>query len=124
MDDAREVVSAARDRARALASGDAVRLEQLLHERFTWTSHVGETFDRSEYVRRNTEGGVAWLAQDLVDPEVVVVGDTAVLRAEVADQVRAGDGDVETFRMPVTQVWVRAGDAWVCLAGHVGPRLP
>lgn len=57
------------------------------------------------------------------NPEVVIVGETAVLYAEVTDVVRSGNDDSETFRMPMTQVWVRLGDDWKCLAGHAGPRL-
>jgi ketosteroid isomerase-like protein len=56
--------------------------------------------------------------------EVVVVGDTAVLFAEVADVVLSGDDKVETFRMPMTQVWARSASGWKCLAGHAGPRRP
>ncbi|GAA4367445.1 nuclear transport factor 2 family protein [Nocardioides caricicola] len=121
---AEEVIAAAEERARALAAGDAARLRQLLHERFTWTSHVGEVLDRTEYVRRNTEGHTVWLAQRLDAVEVAVVGDTAVLRAEVTDEVASSEGSAETFRMPVTQVWVRVAGAWACLAGHAGPRRP
>ena len=84
---------------------------------------MGHTFDREEYVRRNTDGHTVWRSQTLVDPEVVVVGDTAVVHAQVSDVVLSDAGEPETFRMPVTQVWVRSGDAWRCLAGHAGPRL-
>ena len=52
-----------------------------------------------------------------------VVGDTAVLRAEVTDVVVSEDGEPEAFTMPMTQVWVREGQGWRCLAGHAGPRL-
>ena len=51
----------------------------------------------------------------------MVVGDTAVLYAEVTDVVLADDG-AETFTMPMTQVWVRQDGDWKCLAGHAGPR--
>lgn len=120
---AEEVLAAAESRAVALAVGDAERLTDLLHEDFRWTAHVGDTYDRAEYVRRNTEGHTVWRSQTLVNPEVVVVGETAVLYAEVHDVVRS-DGDAsETFRMPMTQVWVRSGSDWKCLAGHAGPRL-
>jgi hypothetical protein len=82
----------------------------------------GESYSRSEYVRRNTEGHTVWRSQRLSDVEVVVVNDTAVLHAEVTDEV-LGEGDApETFRMPMTQVWVRQVDGWMCLAGHAGPR--
>ncbi|MDH2414451.1 nuclear transport factor 2 family protein [Nocardioides sp. CER19] len=122
MDAAKQVRTAAEDRATALVAGDAERLMDLLHEEFTWTTHVGETVDRTEYVRRNTEGQTVWHAQAMTDVEVVVVGNTAVLRAEVTDRVTFAEGDVETFRMPMTQVWVLSAGGWKCLAGHAGPR--
>jgi ketosteroid isomerase-like protein len=118
-----QVLVAAQERAAALAAGDAERLVQLLHEEFRWTSYVGDAYDRAEYIRRNTEGGTAWRSQELGDVAVVVVGDTAMLHAEVTDVVQR-DGKDETFRMPMTQVWVRQGRGWRCLAGHAGPRRP
>ena len=121
MDAAEQVIRAAESRAAALADADAERLSGLLHEEFRWTAHVGETYSRQEYVRRNTGGDTVWRSQDLSGADVVVVGDTAVLHAEVTDVVRSGDGS-ETFRMPMTQVWVRQDGDWKCLAGHAGPR--
>lgn len=122
MDDAQEVIAAARARAAALADGDGERLSALLHEDFKWTTHRGETYSRDEYVRRNTEGPTDWRSQDLDKTEVVVVGDTAVLYAEVTDVVVSAEGEFETFRMPMTQVWIRLNGDWRCLAGHAGPR--
>jgi ketosteroid isomerase-like protein len=118
-----EVLAAAEERASALASGDADRLAGLLHEDFRWTTHRGETYTRSEYIQRNTAGPTVWRSQSLRRAEVVVVGDTAVLVAEVTDVVLATDHQEETFRMPMTQVWVRVAGRWTCLAGHAGPRL-
>lgn len=69
----------------------------------------------------NTEGGTAWRSQDLSSPQVVVVGDTAVLYAEVTDEVQVENDETEIFRMPMTQVWVRLDGSWKCLAGHAGP---
>ena len=122
MDQAPKVLRAAEARASALADGDSEQLAKLLHEEFRWTAHVGETYSRQEYIRRNTRGHTVWRSQHLCEPEVVVVGDTAVLYAEVTDVILE-DGDEVTFRMPVTQVWVRQQDDWRCLAGHAGPRL-
>jgi hypothetical protein len=120
---AEQVIKAAEARASALADGDSERLSDLLHESFRWTSHVGESYDRTEYIRRNTEGHTVWRSQDLRNPEVVVVGATAILYAEVSDVVLSDGEDFETFRMPMTQVWVRLDGEWKCLAGHAGPRL-
>lgn len=123
MDAAHQVITAAEARATALAEGDAQRLSALLHEDFRWTAHAGETYSRDEYIRRNTEGQTVWRSQEVRSPEVVVVGETAVLYAEVVDVVATEEDGSETFRMPMTQVWVRTGDDWTCLAGHAGPRL-
>lgn len=121
VEDAREVIMAAQARAAALAEADAEQLSRILHEDFRWTAHGGATYSRQEYIRRNTEGYTVWRSQDLGSAEVVVVGDTAVLYAEVTDVVVRGDGS-ETYRMPMTQVWVRERGDWKCLAGHAGPR--
>ena len=120
--DAAQVVAAAEERASALAAGDAVRLTRLLHPDFTWTTHTGDVHDRTAYVDRNTGGTTVWRSQRLTATAVDVVGDTAVLRATVVDEVASGDGSA-VFRMPMTQVWVRGDGAWTCLAGHAGPRL-
>lgn len=118
---AREVIMAAEARAAALAEGDAEQLSRILHDDFRWTAHVGETYSRQDYIRRNTDGHTVWRSQDLGSAEVVVAGDTAVLYAEVTDVVVRGDAS-ETYRMPMTQVWVRERGDWKCLAGHAGPR--
>ncbi|GAA3221348.1 nuclear transport factor 2 family protein [Nonomuraea helvata] len=113
-----EVIEAALERADALAAGDPDRLRRLLHPAFHWTSHLGEQFDRDDYVRANTAGTITWKKQSLTDPEVAVVGQqVAVLRCMVADDVVTGEGGCSTFRMPMTQTWVKEEGRWLCLAG-------
>ena len=58
----------------------------LLHPDFRWSSHVGETYSRKEYLRRNTTGHKVWRSQT-EECDVVGVGDTAVLYGEVTDVV-------------------------------------
>jgi hypothetical protein len=122
VDTSAEVLEAARSRAAALATGDALELARWLHPQFRWISHTGERFDRDSYVASNTEGANRWASQVLSEVEVVAHEHTAVLRCQVVDSVDRGAG-VEEFRMPMTQVWVRYDDRWVCLAGHAGPSL-
>jgi hypothetical protein len=117
-----EVREAVQRRADALAAGDPFGLTRVLHPGFQWTSHRGEMFDRDAYVRANTGGRLRWLAQVLEQVDVVVVGDTGVVRCVVNDQVQVG-GEPKSFRMPVTQTWVRTPGGWLCLAGHAGPAL-
>ena len=123
MDVVAEVRQAAEARAVALASGDSEALRELLHEDFRWTTHVGQVFDRDEYIRRNAEGVTVWRSQTLGASEVMIVGETAVLLTVVTDVVVDADQKDAEFRMPVTQVWVRTRGTWQCLAGHAGPRL-
>jgi ketosteroid isomerase-like protein len=87
-----------------------------------WTTFRGGVLDRDSYIDGNTNGSLRWHAQRLLDPEVVVVGDTAVLTALVVDEVEHEDGP-ETFRLRLTQTWVRQEGRWLCLSGHAGPRL-
>src|SRR4051794_40082341 len=62
---AQQVAEAAEARASALANADVEGLLTLLHPDFRWTSHVGETYSRQEYIRRNTEGHTVWRSQKL-----------------------------------------------------------
>ena len=119
--DEEEVLAAARERAGAMAGEDEERLRRLLHPGFGWVSHTGESFDLESYLDSNRRGSNRWYGQELRDPTVRVVGDTAVLRCVVVDTVDVGRGP-ETFVMPMTQTWVRTVGGWRCLGGHAGPR--
>lgn len=120
MTDADAVLNAARRRADALAGADAEGLRSLMHARMRWTTHRGDVLDLESYVGRNTDGTLQWLGQRLEQPDVVIVGDAAVLTALVVDTVERG-GLPQEFRLRLTQTWVRQGTNWVCLAGHAGP---
>jgi hypothetical protein len=115
------VIAAAEARATALATGDAAMLRRLLHPSFRWTSFIGEVFDRDSYIASNTAGALTWRSQRFEDAQVVVVGTTAVLVGIIVDEVER-DGVAETFRLRITQVWIRDSE-WRCLSGHAGPRL-
>jgi hypothetical protein len=117
-----EVLEAARLRAAALAAGDPQELLRLLHPQFRWVSHTGERFDRESYVRSSTEASARLDRQELSEVAVVAHERTVVLRCQVVGTVDRGTG-VEQLTMPMTQVWVRYDDRWVCLAGHAGPSL-
>ena len=119
MNQADEVLMVAELRATALVAGEPDRLRRLLHPEFRWTSHRGERLDREGYVRVNTRD-VRWVKQRLEDPEVTVVGDTAILLCTAHDTVER-DGVESEVRVAVTQVWVRSHKSWVLLAGHAGP---
>jgi hypothetical protein len=91
MDEGEAVLAAARRRAAALSDGDAAQLRGLLHRSFRWTSHRSEVFDRDTYIAANTAARLIWRRQQVLEPNVVVIGPVAVLTAVVVDEVeRAG----------------------------------
>ena len=106
-----------------MAGKDEAELRRLLHPQFGWISHKGDWFDLESYLDSNRRGSNRWHGQELRDPTVRVVGDTAVLRCVVVDTVDVGTGQPETFVMPMTQTWARTADGWKCVAGHAGPRM-
>ena len=113
----KEVTEAALRRAAALAAGDEAALRLLMHPRLQWTNFRGEVLGYEEYITGNTRGSLRWRSQRLDDIAVVVDGGTAVLTAAVTDEVTR-NGREESFRLRLTQTWVRTPEGWRCLAGH------
>lgn len=91
----------------------------MVHEDFVWTSHRGEVFGRAMYVEANTRR-LRWVSQEVLDPQVTIAGETAVVVGAVRDVVER-EGEPVVFTMRVTQTWVCSADGWQCLAGHAGP---
>ena len=112
-----EVIAAAGRRAAALAAADEAALRLLMHPRLQWTNFRGEVLGYEEYITGNTRGSLRWRSQRLDGVTVAVDGDTAVLTAAVTDEVTR-NGREESFRLRLTQTWVRTAAGWRCLAGH------
>ena len=67
-------------------------LRALHHPGFRFTTPRGDVRDRDAYIAGNTEGDLVWREQHLVEHDVVVAGDTAVLTGVVHDVFeRAGE---------------------------------
>ncbi|MFW6598187.1 nuclear transport factor 2 family protein [Propionibacteriaceae bacterium Y2011] len=123
MTDRDQILALADRRATALATRDADALREMMHPQLRWTSSRGVVMDRDTYVATNTAGGsLVWRGQRINAAEVSVVGDTAVLVADVSDDVTI-DGVEQTLRLHLTQTFVRVADRWQCLAGHAGPQV-
>lgn len=111
------MTAAARRRAAALAAEDEAALRRLMHPGLQWTTLRGEVLGYEAYIAGNTRGNLRWRAQHLEDVTVKVVGDTAVLTAMVTDEVTR-DGREQSFRLRLTQTWVRTPEGWRCFARH------
>ena len=64
-----------------------------MHPRLRWTTRLGLVLDRESYIDGNTSGSLNWRGQRLESPEVVVVGDAAILTATVVDEVEERETD-------------------------------
>lgn len=115
-----EILQAAARRSEALVARDPDRLRELHHPHLRWTTHRGDVRDRAAYIAGNTEGELVWRAQHLLEAEVLVVGDTAVLVAVVHDEFERA-GEPGALDMPLTLTWVREEGTWRVLAAHAGP---
>ena len=118
----RDILAVAERRSAALVARDPDALRALHHRALRWTTHRGAVLEREAYVAANTAGELVWRSQRIEDVHVIVAGDTAVLIAVAVDEVER-DGEPQTFRLHLTQVWVRDDDGWLCLAGHAGPSV-
>ena len=112
-----EVLAAQNARAAALANGDEAALRALMHPGLRWTTYRGEVLTYDTYIAGNTRGGLVWRGQRMEEVEISVSDSTAVLVGLVVDDVRQGGQD-RTFRLRLTQTWVRTDEGWRCLAGH------
>jgi ketosteroid isomerase-like protein len=116
------ILEATRRRSAALVARDADALRALHHPGFRFTTPRGDVRDRDAYVAGNTEGDLVWRDQHLVEHDVVVAGDAAVLTGVVHDAFeRAGEPGAHDMR--ITLVWVRHDGDWVVLAAHAGPPV-
>jgi Domain of unknown function (DUF4440) len=118
-----EVTAAAERRAAALVTRDEAALRHLMHPGLRWTNFRGEVLGYEDYINGNTRGNLRWRSQRLDGVTVVVVGDTAVLTATVTDEVTR-EGREQSFRLRLTQAWVRTPEGWRCLAGHASEPSP
>jgi len=121
MSAADEILEAATRRSEALVARDPELLRELHHPNLRWTTHRGDVRDRDAYIAGNTEGDLAWRAQHLLEAEVLVVGDTAVLVGVVHDEFERA-GEPGALDMPLTLTWVREEGTWRVLAAHAGPQ--
>jgi hypothetical protein len=113
----REVTEAALRRAAALVDGDEAQLRLLMHPGLQWTTLRGEVLGYEEYIAGNTSGELRWRAQRLDGIKVVIAADTAILTAEVTDEVIRNGSDL-LFQLRLTQAWVNTPAGWRCIAGH------
>lgn len=113
-----ELVAVANDWAAAIVSNDAERIAAFMAAEWVIVSESGIS-PREQFLSLVASGALTHSAMELVgDARVSVYGDTAVLTGRVLNTAhhkgRRFDADEWT-----TDVFVRRGDRWLCVLGHI-----
>lgn len=101
----------------ALAANDAAALAPLLADDWTNVSEDGTLQSKAEFLESLKSGSLKFTSCTLKKTTVRVYGDTAVV---VGEDSAKGTQDGESFDDDgvFTDVWVKQGDKWVCVATH------
>jgi ketosteroid isomerase-like protein len=108
---------------RALLAGDAKALEDLTSKSFIWTRREAEQVTREQLLAEITAGQLKFTTLETRDVQVVVVGETAVVRGVSSRQRTAVEGvtnpgDIVPVTVYYTMTFVNDGGAWRAIALH------
>lgn len=105
-------------RQAALIAADAEALAPLLAPDLIWTHATGGTDSRDSYLAKL--GGVRFVEIETLSQDVLVLGDTAAIKSELAMQLRLPDGSDLAIRSCASAVWTQSPDGWVLRRFHSG----
>jgi len=100
---------------RALVKADAVFLDQIYSEDFTYTTPDGVLRSKAEQLAFVRAGRLGLAAGSSDDVRVRVYGDFAVITGRFNGTLRGAAGKLE-FRERYTTAWLKRGGEWVLLA--------
>jgi hypothetical protein len=106
----------------AMVTGDADRLDELVHPRATFSDPDGQLVIRDAYLARYRQGVLVIRAFDEVDRQVRVEGSTGITLV-LADLSGSCDGHSLAARLRFSRTWVHDGGRWQVLNAH-GSRVP
>jgi hypothetical protein len=109
----------ARDRSKALVTGDSVRMKEILDDSFFYINSEGVKRNKKEYIRNMTfPGDSKWISQEIEDMDIRLVGsDAAILSFVVLDKFRYEGHDYAVYNRS-TFVYAKKGKTWKCMSGH------
>jgi hypothetical protein len=110
-----ELIDLEHDLVRAVQEHDVDRLDQLLAPEFTLQGAAGQ-LDRAALLEAAAGPyQIDEFAYEEIDPEVY--GNTAVLVSRYRQVARLGSADL-SYRMNLTDIWVRREAAWRIVRRH------
>lgn len=106
-----EVKALERDRLEAMGRNDVPALDALISDRLLYLHSTGDRDGKEKYLAQIESGRIVYRRVTPHEPEVHVLGDTAVLFGHIdADVTR--DGEKLTLDYDYLAVWAKDGGRW------------
>lgn len=110
-----DILAREKQRCNALLAGDVEVLDQLLSERLVF-AHANATYeDKASLLSRMGSGNIVYNTLQVTEPEVVDLGDTALLVSRLTADVTVG-GTPRAIDNRTLSVWVREAGEWRLVA--------
>ena len=109
-----EIRALSEQKFRWAADGEIDRFANLLDDNLAFVHLTGQTSSKAEWVAQLRAGAYGYREMKFVDSEVHAHGDTAVLVGRVDILVASG----HTWRLAVTEVYVKEDGGWKLVSAH------
>lgn len=119
-----QVVGLERTWSRAIVRHDIETIAQLLDEEYVRTSPDGRIHSKPEAILEFGRDPDKYTASTFDDAKVRIFGEVAVVQAAGIDRGTGADGKPFTRRYRYTDIWVRRGTVWKCVASHSSEVAP
>ena len=113
-----EIVRIERDRNQAILAGDAVALDRMTSEDYTFITQRGELRTKAEIVEGFKSGSFRYGARDVSDLTVRVYGNAAVVTGRARQKGTENSNDYSGDNR-FTRVYVKQGGRWITVALQV-----
>ncbi len=109
------ILGCERARCAALLAADVEALAALLSERLVFAHATAVYEDKASLLAKMASGNIVYDTLDITEPQVVDLGDTALLVSRLTAAVRVG-GQPKTIDNRTLSVWTREDGVWRLVA--------
>jgi len=116
----KEILAREEQRCAALRAGDAKALEGLLSERLRFAHATALYDDKPTLLSKMESGNIVYKSLSVTEPEVIDLGDTALLISRLTADVLVG-GNPRAIDNRTLSVWVKESGTWRLIAYQPTP---
>lgn len=118
MDKTSAVAAREEERRAALIAADVVRLGAVLADDLLWTHANGGTDSKDSYLAKL--GKVRFETIETISQSILMLGDAAAVKSELAMQLRLPDDSELKLRSTASALWTLGAEGWVIRRFHSG----